>query len=201
VANKENERETDGMIYEGLGTGMTDIGVATKCISRGNDTLSAGPDMNKTARAGLNMNRPVDNKIKRLGIDETLATGLAKEINNDNKCASVMKNIVVDNPKAKKAPKKIQTTGQNVAKLALGLATKLNIGPSATEVILNGAKCVKSMTGSPKAKTLKAKKNNSKIALPDWLKKWQTIAAESPPPQKKLMITQTPPNTKNQTLE
>jgi hypothetical protein len=84
VANKENERERDCMIYEGLGTDMTDIGVATEGTGRGNETLSAGPDMNKTARTELNMNRPVDNKIKRLGIGETLATGLAKEINNDN---------------------------------------------------------------------------------------------------------------------
>ena len=94
---------------------------------------------------------------KRFGIGKAFVTGLAKGITNDNKCVRFEDNV--DNPKARKAPLKIQTPGLNVARMALGLATKLSIGTSENKVIINGAKCMKGLTGSPKAKTVKAKKN------------------------------------------
>ena len=133
---------------------------------------------------------------KRFGIGKTFVTGLAKGITNDNKCVRFEDNV--DNPKARKAPLKIQTPGLNVARMALGLATKLSIGTSENKVIINGAKCMKGLTGSPKAKTVKAKKKISKLAIPEWLKQWQKIAAESPPTKKKQIITQTPQKTKKQ---
>ena len=105
---------------------------------------------------------------KRFGIGKTFVTGLAKGITNDNKCVRFEDNV--DNPKARKAPLKIQTPGLNVARMALGLATKLSIGTSENKVIINGAKCMKGLTGSPKAKTVKGKKKISKIAFPEWLK-------------------------------
>ena len=127
---------------------------------------------------------------KRFGIGKTFVTGLAKGITNDNKCVRFEDNV--DNPKARKAPLKIQTPGLNVARMALGLATKLSIGTSENKVIINGAKCMKGLTGSPKAKTVKAKKKISKLAIPEWLKQWQKIAADPPPHEKE---TNNHPNT------
>jgi hypothetical protein len=86
------------------------------------------------------MKKPIGNPGEKFGI--TLVTGLAKDV-------SLKSNV--DNPKAGKAPIQIHTPGLNAARMALGLATKLNIGPSETKVIMNGVKCVKGLTGSPKA--------------------------------------------------
>jgi hypothetical protein len=138
-----------------------------------------GDGVNKSMTS-MDMSVAMGGRNKRFVIGKTFVTGLAKGITNDNKCVRFEDNV--DNPKARKAPLKIQTPGLNVARMALGLATKLSIGTSENKVIMNGVKCMKGLTGSPKAKTVKAKKKISKIAIPEWLKQWQKIAADSPPP-------------------
>ena len=55
----------------------------------------------------------------------------------------------------------------------------------------------KEIIGSPKKSNFKAKHKISKVTLPDWLIKWQTKCAESPPPFKEIFTKIEPPKRKN----
>ena len=87
---------------------------------------------------------------------------------------------IVAKPGSQDAPKSSQQKGTKVARLTQGLATGIMIGLDKNEVIMKNLNDVKSSAGSPKSTAFKNKKVTKKIALPEWLKKWQKIAAESP---------------------
>ena len=192
VTCHENDMTEEGL-QERLGTAPLTHFVTGRVTERPeyeaehNGMLGDGVNKSMTS---MDMSVAMGGRNKRFVIGKTFVTGLAKGITNDNKCVRFEDNV--DNPKARKAPLKIQTPGLNVARMALGLATKLSIGTSENKVIMNGVKCMKGLTGSPKAKTVKAKKKISKIAIPEWLKQWQKIAADSPPREKE---TNNHPNT------
>ena len=149
-----------------------------------------GDGVNKSMTS-MDMSVAMGGRNKRFVIGKTFVTGLAKGITNDNKCVRFEDNV--DNPKARKAPLKIQTPGLNVARMALGLATKLSIGTSENKVIMNGVKCMKGLTGSPKAKTVKAKKKSLKLPSQNGSNNGKKLQLIPPPVKKKPIIIQTPP--------
>ena len=61
------------------------------------------------------------------------------------------------------------------------MATTLRLVLDKNEVVVTELNNVNGMKGSPKTTNFKSKKKISKVALPDWLIKWQTKCAESPP--------------------
>ena len=106
----------------------------------------------------------------------------------DNVSSGVDSNeIIVENTGAQQAAD-MHLTQVHKAKVGLGLATITRVGLKEKNEIMKCTSGAQSLTGSPKTKTSKSKRIVSKIAPPDWLKKWQKIAAESPPVNKKLQI-------------
>ena len=135
----------------------------------------------------LNMCEMVNDMDSGVGIAVTLKTGLAKA--TDNVSTGVENyEIIVENPGSQQAAN-MHLTQVHKANVGLGLATITRVGLKEKNDIMKCMSGAQGLTGSPKAKTPKNnKKIVSKIAPPNWLKKWQKIAAESPPVKKKLQI-------------
>ena len=152
-----------------------------------NDTLYVGGQTANNVQAKireLNMREMVNDMDIGFGIAVPLTTRLAKI--SDNVSGGVESNeIIVENTGIQQTANMHQTKVHK-AKVGLGLATITRVGLNAKNEIMKCTSGAQSLTGSPKTKTSKSKRIVSKIAPPDWLKKWQKIAAESPPVKKKL---------------
>ena len=115
-----------------------------------------------------------------VGIGETLTTVLAKEPDTaNNKIECHERNV--ENQGVQQATKMSQTQVNKAAKLGLEFATELRLGLNKNNVIMKSMSGVKSLTGSPKVTTFKQKITISKIALPEWLHKWQKLPLSNPP--------------------
>ena len=95
---------------------------------------------------------------------------------------SAEKTIGVGIPWRQTSTKKARDLGPEVASLTQGLATQLRLGLDKNEVVVTKLSNMNGMIWSPKATNFKSKKKISKVALPDWLIKWQEQKRRVPPP-------------------
>ena len=113
-------------------------------------------------------------------------------------CQSIM-SLHIDNKEAETTVTRPSELGPDTADLAKGLAKCSMSGVDLDGVIWRNVSSMKSSCGSPKTPTFKSSKSKqkiSKIALPDWLIKWQTISKEHPPINENKKITLTIPQKK-----
>ena len=146
------------------------------CNLNQNITLAAGQALTNPAKAELEKGEQVASVCDGLGTTANLANGLAKGVKIVSKM-NAKKIIGVGSPRRQTATKKARNIGPEVASLTQELATKLRLGLDNNEVVVTELSNMNGMIGSPKTANFKSNKIISKVALPDWLIKWQKNSA------------------------